>query len=505
MNQYSFNTLTEPWLPVITLSGKSEELGILDCLERAHELKEIRANAPIVEFGLYRLLTAFVLDMLISAGRRPEIPPELKLLLREGKFDRGMIRQYVEMCGDVFDLFHPERPFLQTKMGDEPVKALAGMFPAVPSGTNAMIWHHGNEQDFSVSAPEAAGLLTTIAPFMTSGGAGLSPSINGAPALYTLPSGNTIFETLMMNIIPARSQENGDGKIAWRNDRSPGGDRSQATLPEALTWRPRQIQLIPENSCGGGIVVRKMKFKKGDSTRMEWRDPNIAYRFDKDKITPVRMRENRPVWRDSGPLVLLNQLSRGSGDSKVSFRRSDVVEQAFLLSGKDKKIIVHIYGMRTDMKMKIFEWVKSSLVIPSNLGISTRLGALVQNELDKADQASYFLRSCIKNLYPRGGEGNKNALAALVDRSEKAFWQGLESVFFELMQRISSLPPDSAEDADTINSAAKDWRGSIRRFALEQFELAAKDMDADSDALSRLVNSRARLRRKISEIIGEVA
>ena len=52
MNRYSFNALTEPWLPVITLSGKSEELGILDCLERAHELKEIRANAPIVEFGL---------------------------------------------------------------------------------------------------------------------------------------------------------------------------------------------------------------------------------------------------------------------------------------------------------------------------------------------------------------------------------------------------------------------------------------------------------------------
>ena len=67
------------------------------------------------------------------------------------------------------------------------------------------------------------------------------------------------------------------------------------------------------------------------------------------------------------------------------------------------------------------------------------------------------------------------------------------------------FPPDSAEDADTINSSAKDWRSSIRRFALEQFDTAAKDMDADSDALARLVNSRARLRRKISEIIGEVA
>ena len=72
------------------------------------------------------------------------------------------------------------------------------------------------------------------------------------------------------------------------------------------------------------------------------------------------------------------------------------------------------------------------------------------------------------------------------------------------MQRISSLPPDSAEDADTIDSAAKDWRSAIRRLALEQFELAAKDMDADSDALARLVNSRTRLRGRIIAIIGEV-
>lgn len=505
MNQYSFNVLTEPWLPVITHQRDLREVGIQECLEHAHELKEIRAQSPIVEFGLYRVLTAFVLDALISVGQRPEISLDLKKLLQGGRFDMDMIGKYVDLCGDVFDLFHPEHPFLQTKMEDESPKALAGMFPAVPSGTNANLWHHGHEEEFSVSSPDAARLLTTIAPFMTSGGAGLSPSINGAPALYTLPTGKNIFETLLLNITPARNQETGDGKIAWRNERCPGGERSQANLTEALTWRPRQIQLVPETDDEGTTIVRKMKFKKGDSTRMEWRDPNVAYRFGKDKVTPIRMQDNRPVWRDSGPLILLDGYTRGTGANKVSFRRADVVEQAFEISGKGKELVIHVFGMRTDMKMKVFEWIKSTLVIPSNLGISTRLGSMVQYEIDKADQASYALRIGIKNLYPRGGEGNKNALSTLINRSEREYWQKLKSCFFEMLQEIASLSTDIEDDSDAASSFAKEWRKAIRRFASEQFEISAKDMDADSDALARLVNSRTRLRRKISEIIGEVA
>jgi CRISPR system Cascade subunit CasA len=503
MNPYSFNVLTEPWLPVVKMDGTRQELGILDCLEHAHEFKEIRVHAPIVEFGLYRLLTAFVLDTLIVFDCCPKVSLDLKQILREGRFDMEMIRKYADSCGDVFDLFHTDRPFLQTKMGDESLKALAGMFPAVPSGTNANLWHHKHEDDFSVSGPEAARLLTTIAPFMTSGGAGLSPSINGAPALYTLPAGDNIFETLVQNI-PCRDQGQGNGKIAWRNDRCPGGERSQATLVETFTWRPRQIQLIPETDSDGMPIVRKMKFKKGDSTRMEWRDPNLAYRYDKDKVTPVRMRENRPIWRDAGPLLLLKGGTSGKDDSRVVFTRPDVVEQAFEIAQKGKDLTVQVYGMRTDMKMKIFEWIKSTLVVPANVGISTRLGFLVQSELNRADNAAFALRIAIKNLYPRGGEGNKNALSSLIDRSEKAYWQELEAVFYGLMSNFSSLDPDSAEDADSINSAASDWRRSIRRIALEQFEKAAKDMDADSDALARLVNSRTRLRGKIIAIIGEV-
>ena len=497
----SFDVLKEPWIPVICLDGCRDELGILSCLEQAHELREIRDPAPIVEFGLYRLLVAFVLDALILAGRRPEDPLDLKDLITKGHFDTGMLERYVKQCGNVFDLFHSEQPFLQCRMGSQKAKPLAGMFPTVPSGTNANHWHHQHEASVGVSVPEAARLLTTIAPFMTAGGAGLSPSINGAPAIYALPVGRILFETIVLNIPLRTNREAGDGVAAWRSTRAVGQERSNATTVEALTWRPRRIELLADSGEDGTVYVQRMKFEKGDSTRLTWIDASLGYRYDKDKITPVRMREGRPLWRDAGPLLLLNEGEHGHNEKKVSFRRPDVVEQAFSLAGDSEPITIQVYGMRTDMKMKVFEWAKSIWSVPSNLGRSTRLGSLVQQELDRAERAAFGLRNCIKSLYPREGAGNKNALGTIADRCERTYWQRLEPGFHPLMEAFAALDPNAPDDPDLIATTAKDWRQAIGSLARDQFEFAAKDMDTDSDALQRQVSARTRLNNTLKKVL----
>lgn len=502
MNRPSFNVLTEPWIPVTRLEdGSRDELGILTCLEQAHELRDIRDPAPIVEFGMYRLLVAFMLDALILAKRRPEDPLDLEMLIESTRFDSGVIKDYANQCGDVFDLFHPERPFLQTNMEGAKPKPLAGMFPATPSGTNANHWHHKHEDSLRVPVQEAARLLTTISPFMTAGGAGLSPSINGAPAIYALPTGRNLFETIVLNVPLRNNQERGDGAVAWRSRQSPGQERSQATTTEALTWRPRQIQLVPEIGDGNNVRVCAMRFERGDSTRVAWIDASLAYRYSKDKVTPIRMRESRPLWRDAGPLVLLNDGEHGQAEKKVSFRRPDVVEEAFALTNARDPLLIQIYGMRTDMKMKVFEWAKSAWSVPSKLGRSTRLGSLVHRELDRAEQAAYGLRSCIKALYPREGAGNKEALGTIANRCESRYWQLLESGFYPLMTAFAALNPDAPDDPALIATTASKWRAAIRTNVLEQFESAAEDMDTDSDALERLVNARAWLGKRLKEVL----
>lgn len=496
MSRPSFNVLTERWIHVIRSARTRDELGIMPCLLQAHEICEIRDPAPIVEFGLYRILVAFVLDALILADKRPEDALDLKALIAEEHFSATILEEYVAHCGDVFDLFDPDKPFLQTNIPKGNEKAFSGSYPVAPSGTNAIHWHHGYERDVKMTVPEVARVLTTFAPFMTAGGAGLSPSINGAPAIYALPTGKSLFETICLNI-PLSTRNSGDGQIAWRNSREPGVERNQATTSEAFTWRPRKVQIVPSKGPEGNTVVSKMKFQKGDSTRFPWIDPNLGYRYSKDKVTPVRMREGRPIWREAGPLMLLSQKSTGSGKDRVAFQRPDVVALACSARLPNEPLKIVAYGMRTDMKMKVFEWVRGTLELHPKLGRSNRLGAIVHSELELADKAAFDLTSSIKHLYPRDGAGNKSALANLAGRCERAYWQRLELNFQPMMTAFAELDDDAPDNPELITATAKPWREAIERFAKGQFELAAKDMDADSDALERQVKARVRLHNSL--------
>lgn len=500
MKSPSFDALREPWIPVIRRAGGPvEELGILPCLADAADIIEIRDPSPIVEFGLYRLLGAFVLDSLIEAGRRPGDPDDLADLLGDGRFDMALIDSYVSSCGAVFDLFHPEKPFLQTAMAVGNKTSIASIYPLPPSGTNPLHWFHQYEGDLSVSPPEATRLLTTIAPFMTQGGQGKSPSINGAPGLYTLPIGRNLFETILINT-PLRDNDSGDGRIAWRDARIPGSVRNQATMVEALTWRPRKVRFIPEE-YPDGTRVRWMGFEKGDKAELEWVDPNLAYRYMDDKVSPVRMREGRPVWRDAGALLLnQSEAPKGTGKHKVAFKRPYVLDTAYGLIDPGSSQRVAVYGMRSD-KVKVFEWAKSVFTVPAGLGRATRLGGILHRELDRAEDAAHLLHSSITWLYPREGAGNKQALATLSSRCERAYWQKLEKSFNPLMDSFAALGEDAADDEALIDDAAADWRREIGSLARQQFEAAAKDMDADGDAIERQVTARRKMHAYLRRVL----
>jgi len=501
MKSPSFDVLREPWIPVIRRAGgPAEELGILPCLGHAHEILEIRDPTPIVEFGLYRLLVAFVLDSLIEAGRRPGDPDELADLLSDGRFDMALIDSYVSLCGNVFDLFHPEKPFLQTAMTVGKKKtSIASIYPLPPSGTNPLHWFHQYERDLSVSMPEATRLLTTIAPFMTQGGQGKSPSINGAPGLYALPIGRNLFETILINI-PLRNNDSGNGRIAWRNARIPGSVRNQATMVEALTWRPRKVRLIPEEHPDG-TRVRWMGFEKGDKAEMEWIDPNLAYRYKDDKVSPVRMQEGRPVWRDAGALLInQSEYRKGTGKHQVAFKRPYVLDTAYGLIAPGGSQRVAVYGMRSE-KVKVLEWAKSVFTVPAGLGRATRLGGIFHRELDRAEDAANLLHCSITWLYPREGAGNKQALATLSSRCERAYWQKLEKSFQPLMDSFAALGEDAADDKALIDEATADWRREIGLLAQQQFETAAKDMDADGDAIERQVKARRKMNAYLRRVL----
>ena len=510
VNTMSFDLRVEPWIPVVRLDGRRDELGLVETLLQAAELREVSDPLPTVEFGLYRLLVAVVLDIFQPAGLA-----ELTELFDSGAFDEQKIRRYFEeQYPDRFDLFHPKFPFLQSAdMEDEAARPLAGLLHPIPSGTNANHFHHRNESDFGVCPAVAARLLTTIAPFTTAGGAGLSPSINGAPPWYVLPRGATVFDTLCLNVPAAESgfyeQAVRGLPPAWaRTNPVTATRRNEAGLVESMTWQPRRIQFLAGDRgvCSlqrgeSAIIVREMRFKAGFGVDFPWTDPNAAYATRSDKVVILRPQEERPVWRDTGPLLLLRKNSYESQDGKVRFERPAVISQFVesLRSGwrkKDDLSDVVIYGMRTDMKMKIFEWHREVLSLPTGFAwASNSLGA-AQSEMECADGVAFALKQAVKRAYPREGAGNSNAYNRLVASAQSNFWESLRQAFDELLVSISQASEDSMR-----LSAVRQWRTEVQKCAWASLDDAIGDLDTDSDALERATNSRRVFAGKLNAIL----
>lgn len=498
MTRATFDVLKEPWIPVIRLDGSSDELGILDCLEQAHEIREIKDPSPIVEFGLYRLLVAFVLDALVLADQRPEIPRDLKALLDDGAFDAGLLGEYVATCGDAFDLFHPERPFLQRVDAEGEPKSVFDFYPIFPTGNNWTFFAHQTSAEQVVTVREGARLLTTIAPFNVKVKTGQPRTLVGDPPVFALPVGETLHSTIVLNLpLPdsrhSLQEEKSAGPI-WRT--TPVDGQAGTTPGQSFTWPCRLVRLGAVSVDG---LIASVINEKGLRSLPGWKDPSCAVLESGDgKVRHLRFEQSRPLWRDAGILSFLDHGSTRRWGADWAFSRPQVVSNSLTVQSSGS-VQMRFYGLRTD-QAKVLEWTRSTWTVPCNLGRSTRLGLLAQRELERSENAAQVLAACIKSLAPgrkssrRGSQASRTGVLRTVqERCLRAYWQQLEAQFAPLMMAFASLDANAPDDPALVAETAKGWREAIRHLALQQFEFASKDMDVDADALERLVGARARL------------
>ncbi len=303
---FSYDVLTEPWIPVELADGSVCSLGLFEVLARAHEILAIRGSTPLANMGIHRLLIAFLLDAF-----RPSGVDAIGELVAQGQFDSGELRRYVAQCrseGGSFDIFSEARPFLQSSFPPEdPDSQLAvQIFPEIPGGNNHTHFRHEYESDHAFTPAQCLMTLTQLAPFALMYGRSVSLSINGVPPIYLLYGGRTLFETLALSLVPLSEGDLEGPPVAWR-DYSPvpeGGKAVRGSILSSLTAQPRRVQLIPEES-EGRVAVRRIRYKKGyDYKGLTYFDPYVAYyEDDKGELRALTPREDRALWRDLGTMV----------------------------------------------------------------------------------------------------------------------------------------------------------------------------------------------------------
>ena len=155
----------------------------------------------MIEYSVYRFLIVLLMDML-----RPEDDDALDGLLAEGRFDPDMIQEYITECeqeGVRFDLFDPERPFLQTtyrKDWDREPKSVTVLDYSIPNGNNHIHFDH-KRVSAAYTPGEALRMLLAAQIFCTAAAQGYPSNVNGAPPWFTLIQGQNLFETLVFGML----------------------------------------------------------------------------------------------------------------------------------------------------------------------------------------------------------------------------------------------------------------------------------------------------------------
>ena len=236
-----------------------------------------------------------------------------------------------------------------------------------------------------------------------------------------------------------------------------------------------------------------MKFTAGascDFTHGGWRDPSVPYKIDDKGAKVMRPSEGKEVWRDTAPLSLLNERSCAKGDAKVRYSRPHVIEQwtQMVSDGyfEDGPLRLALYGMRTDLKMKVYEWHAEPLTLPRELVLQDDYGERVLGEMARADSVAYALKRAIQKTYKREGKGNAKAFEDLIAYAQRRFWHDTHDAWGMLLRQMAELSPRDGAGWPVLQRA---WWAALRKQGEASLTAAIGGLDTDAEALRRQVDA----------------
>ncbi|MCU0514135.1 MAG: type I-E CRISPR-associated protein Cse1/CasA [Anaerolineae bacterium] len=493
---YSFNLIDQPWIPCVTLAGEPVELSLRDLLARAHTLRAIHAETPLMTTALLPLTLA-----LLHRVFGPRDSRAWQKLYQAGAFSMPPLEDYFAAWSARFDLFHPERPFYQ--MRDERVepKSLVHLIHSA-GNTGTLFTHMNEEQGLRLTAAQAARHLVTAQVFRTAGLSGLAEKFTDS--IYTRgvlfwASGATVFETLVLNLLPYPAEMIGirctaDDRPAWEQENAGHQRAYPYGYLDYLTWQNNRVLLLPQ-SADGQLVVEAMTIAPGLHIAPDILSPQRRYTFKEDKKAWQFMYFNpdKALWRDYHALLTLN--------SEQQERPPRIVLWLHYLAGTSLEPDAHFTlmaaGMLADQAKPIF-YREEYLPLPAHiLGHERRL-PLVARAIQQAEEAGKSLREALNTLAEqvlmRGGDQapDKKVRDHLVDQWDLLawYWMQLEPGFWNLVDELARDVPE----------AGSTWHAVLKQVAHDALQMAAQMSGTSAWALRGRVAAERRLHIGLSKL-----
>lgn len=513
---HSFNLVEQPWIPCITRTGQERELSLRDALVQSHALFEIGGETPLITGSLYRLLLA-VLHRVFGPGDEPDIWRDL---WARGRWDATALDRYLQQWVHRFDLFADERPFYQCRHPSASSKSVVSLIYDYASGNNPTLFDHSSEERGLTLRPAAA--ARALVASQAYGLGGLSPvsgeRFTDGPAsrgITFLVQGDTLFETLMLNLIPypvsnVLSTHCESDRPAWEMDdpyspmtRTPHG------YLDYLTWQNRRVLLIPEESPQG-TVVREMYLGPGLRFLANPIDPLKHYRAGRDPkqgLLVLRFEEDRALWRDSAALFEVpppeqRDKAQHLPPYALSWLHLLIEEGVPRLDVRQTKRLLAL-GMAND-QAKVEFYRREEIPFPLSFLEKRDLVVHLQQSLSSAEDTGRQLFGALSTLAVEVLFHKEEANLSRQEReqrdallrswgAERRYWAALEIPFYSLLNALPDDPP----------AARRAWAATLQWAAWSALEAAIAGLGEDPTSLKAAVLARGQLGGGLRKALGD--
>lgn len=503
MTDNIFSLLDEPWVQVVYLNGRPDEISLRQVFSDAPDIKELSGDIPQQKLPLIRLFLAILYRAYRVGGINEERMRELwKEIFSSEHFDMDIVDRYLDKWEDRFFLIG-ERPFFQIPdleyVGAKPYSPVSEMIADVPKLDKYLFSMRSMEATDSISFAEAGRWLAFMQAFDTAGiktpvkgnthvnkGKVYAPKgmlgtgwLGGIGGLYA--EGKNFFETLMLNWVlydtkydfeRYRLFGNEQDIPVWEQDEVSSSDLdNQSTFAgpvQAMTWQSRRLRLVPNEegtrivgvvSCYGDVVAPYNT--DGFEKMTAWRKSIPQQKklgLPAPPHMPVMHDASKALWRGLEPILCV----KDDSDFRPGLVRwLEEIRTEMLDSGDHvlNLVTLHAQGMTYGTQSSVFETgIDDTLSLNTVMFRHDYAGiAAVVDAVKCTDNAVQALVQFVRNLRTSAGDKSKSTETA--EQIRESVYADLDGLFRD---RLAAFD----ESNDPIEYS-NDWKDEVHHRLLE--------------------------------------
>ncbi len=465
----SFNLTQKPWISVISQDFQYKEVSLIELFQTWGELREIQADNPPTTLALYRFLLA-LLHHVYQGPKNEEHWEEIQ----EDNGQKAIA--YLKAKRDLFDLLHPDRPFLQDPtITPEQAGEIYQAYVLHGNNTSTVFCHEHQWSGSTLSLPTAARLVLRLHLFDVGGrktgspiSAGVIPTMDAANVLVR---GKTLQKTLLLNLMQYDGKEKpcvvtGEDLPAWEQEIKPASERIPAGYIDYLTYQWRRVKLLVE-----GDQAVKIAFHAGDRLPKDLSparyECGIAYSKNLKKpseLFTVRLNLNRSLWRDSAAFL---QSSDNSTCPRIIEWLADLKSEKLI----DNYLNLQVLGLTVD-NAKPLGWTSEQFSAPIAYLKEKALWQALVDALKVAEDHQQVFRSFQGSPYHALAKELNHPDASSFAKSldgESRYWATLDRTFPDFLRDLAQDKTVDGNGTTYGNTALLEWQKTVQKAAQDAF------------------------------------